>query len=111
MPATLTFDVSVSNGRVGKLAKPPAREAGACGFDSHLGYLCAFVQICAVFASPGPMAKASGLHPEDGGSIPSGMTVGVKVRNGLLVQWEDAWLATRRPGFDSPAVHSVLDGR
>ena len=25
-------------GRVGKLAKPPAREAGACGFDSHSGH-------------------------------------------------------------------------
>ena len=24
---------------------------------------------------------------------------------GLLVQWEDAWLATRKSGFDSPVVH------
>jgi hypothetical protein len=25
---------------------------------------------------------------------------------GLLVKREDAWLATRKSGFDSPAVHS-----
>lgn len=27
------------------------------------------------------------------------------ISTGLLVQWEDAWLATRKSGFDSPVVH------
>ena len=30
--------------------------------------------------------------------------------NGLLVQREDVWLATRKSGFDSPAVHSIQTG-
>ena len=30
-------------------------------------------------------------------------------RHGLLVQRKDAWLATRRSGFDSPVVHSFTD--
>jgi hypothetical protein len=30
-------------------------------------------------------------------------------RHGLLVQRKDAWLATRRSGFDSPVVHSGTD--
>jgi hypothetical protein len=30
---------------------------------------------------------------------------------GLLVKREDAWLATRKSGFDSPAVHLVRDSR
>jgi hypothetical protein len=30
-------------------------------------------------------------------------------RHGLLVQRKDAWLATRRSGFDSPVVHSGMD--
>jgi hypothetical protein len=29
------------------------------------------------------------------------------MNRGLLVQRDDAWLATRRSGFDSPAVHSL----
>jgi len=27
--------------------------------------------------------------------------------NGLFVQWEDAWFATRKSGFESPTVHSA----
>ena len=30
-------------------------------------------------------------------------------RYGLLVQREDAWFATRKSGFDSPAVHSAIE--
>jgi hypothetical protein len=29
----------------------------------------------------------------------------LRKQNGLFVQREDAWLATRRSGFDSPVVH------
>src|SRR5580704_11754017 len=32
-------------------------------------------------------------------------------KKGLLVKREDAWLATRKSGFDSPAVHSVREPR
>jgi hypothetical protein len=90
MPATL--EVFGSFGRVGKQAKPPARGTGACGFDSHPGY-CPFT----LDHVPWSNGRAPGLHPGDGGSIPSGMT------DGRLVQREDAWPATRRSGFDSPA--------
>src|SRR5262249_34202041 len=31
-------------------------------------------------------------------------------RDGRLVQWEDAWLATRRSGFDSPAGPLSVEG-
>jgi hypothetical protein len=54
---------------------------------------------------PWSNGRAPGLHPGDGGSIPSGMTRGRVGRlcDGRLVQREDAWPATRRSGFDSPA--------
>ncbi len=53
-------------------------------------------------------AKAPGLHPGDGGSIPSGTTarrVLLGGQYGPVVQWEDACLASKRSGFDSRWVH------
>lgn len=54
-------------------------------------------------------AKVPGLHPGDGGSIPSGTTARRAMlggqQHGPVVQWEDACLASKRSGFDSRWVH------
>ena len=73
-----------------KPVKRPGRGPGVCGFDSHLGY-------CMVLRCYGGTPLWYGGSP---GSTP-GWTSG----NGLLVEEEDAAVARRKSGCDSPAVH------
>lgn len=58
---------------------------------------------------PWSSGTTPGPHPGNGGSTPPGTTR--RIGHGRLVKRNDAWLATRRSGFDSPAVHSVLSSR
>jgi hypothetical protein len=60
--------------RVGKPAKPPARDAGDCGFDSHLGDS----RSRPVVQRPGRLS-----YKQDGaGSSPAGTTRGVRMMGG-----------------------------
>lgn len=47
-------------------------------------------------------------HPP--GGLPRGQGVVRGAGRGLLVQRKDAWVASRRSGFNSPAVHRGVDG-
>jgi hypothetical protein len=52
------------------------------------------------------MAGEAALQAAWMGSIPIVSTVH-RLLSGLLVQWEDAGVAIRQSGFNSPAVHSL----
>jgi hypothetical protein len=109
------------DGRVGKRAKPPVRETGACGFDSHSGYCivpsssgqdaCLTHRMAQVRVLPGRLGsfgpqvlRAARLRGREAVRVrvPSGPLVRDR---GLLVQQQDACPARRRSGCDSPAVH------
>src|ERR1700733_8440910 len=66
------------------------------------------IRLTAKVQSPG--SKIQGQRTKDSGSrvrfvFPT-LDLGLwTLQPGLLVKGEDAWLATRKSGFDSPAVH------
>ena len=86
----------LTDGRVGKLAKPPAERLVRVGSTP--------IPATDLYRSivPWSNGKAPGLHPGDGGSTPSGMTRGSFGVDGRLVQREDAWLAHQEIGVRFP---------
>jgi hypothetical protein len=90
------FAVPWSNGNDTSLTKRKR------GFDSLRDDSITFTNEMRWSAS----APAASLPCKKGDRVRfSGGPLSVVDRHGLLVQRKDAWLATRRSGFDSPVVH------